>query len=103
MSIGHMPEPLDTLTSKTPAVHNAEALSGAAAEAEQGADTARPTDLMAQIAEIIEEQADLIAQKLVYTSQQMYGVSAVGVDFVNARNSALAMAKALRSGVLNHA
>jgi hypothetical protein len=51
------------------------------------------------MASIIEGQADIIAQRLTYNSQMMYGVGAIGVDVVNARNAALVLANALR----NHA
>src|SRR5512144_2829178 len=97
MSTGNMPEPPDTPTSRSPAVPNAEDLSGAAAGTAQTAEAAPPAVLKSQMATAIEQQADVIAQRLVYNSQLTYGVSAIGVDFVNARNSALVIADALRS------
>jgi hypothetical protein len=102
MSTGNMPEPPDTLTSKTPAAPNAESLAGPE-PAVQDAEAAAPQSAASQVAAIIEEQADLIAQKLVYNTQLLYGVSAAAVDFVNARNSALVVANALRSDQLEHA
>jgi len=98
MSTGNMPEPPDTLTSKTPATPNAEALGGPADQ--QGTAAAQPLTLSAQMAATFAEQADLIAQRLVFNTQVLYGVSAIGVDFVNARNSVLVIANALRSGQL---
>jgi hypothetical protein len=98
MSTGNMPEPPDTLTSKTPAAANADALAATAATAAPGDEAAAPLELKSQMAAMITEQADVIAQKLVYNTQLLYGVSAVAVDFVNARNSALVVANALRSG-----
>ena len=105
MSTGSMPEPPDTLTSKTPAAPNAEALAGTAEAVAPGtgAEPAPPLDIKSQLAAIIADQADVIAQKLVYNTQLLYGVSAVAVDFVNARNSALVVANALRSGEMANA
>ena len=103
MSTGKMPEPLDMPTSKTGAAANAEALGGSAAGVAQAPDATTPPDLKSEMAAVIEQQADIIAQKLVYNSQLTYGVSAVGVDFVNARNSALVVANALRSGRMDAA
>jgi hypothetical protein len=97
MSTGKMPEPPDTPTSKTVVAGSAEALAGASAET-TAEKSDQPMDLKSQMASVIEEQADVIAQKLVYNSQLTYGVSAIGVDFVNARTSALVVANALRSG-----
>jgi hypothetical protein len=56
-----------------------------------------PFDLAQDMASIIEGQADILAQRLSYHSQIMYGVGAVGVDIVNARNAALVLANALRN------
>jgi hypothetical protein len=103
MSTGHMPEPIDTPTSKTPATANAEDVSGAAVESGAAGVATAPADLNTQMATIIEEQADTIAQKLVYNVQQLYAVSAVAIDYVNARNSALTVANALRTGAMENA
>jgi hypothetical protein len=103
MSTGNMPEPPDTLTSKTPAAPNAERLASPDAGERLDVAAVAPLDLNGQIAALIEEQADVIAQRLVFNTQLLYGVSAVAVDFVNARNSALTVANALRSGQTEHA
>lgn len=102
MSTGKMPEPPDTLTSKTPAAASAGGLaSPETAVPEEGAPA--PVDLKSHVAAMIEAHADVIAQKLVYNTQLLYGVSAMAVDFVNARNSALVIAKALRGGDMANA
>lgn len=59
--------------------------------------TQAPFDLASDIAGIIEAQADVIAQRLAYHSQVLFGVSAQGVDVVNGRNSTLIVANALRN------
>lgn len=59
----------------------------------------QPPSLGEDMARVIEAQADIIAQRLVYHSQMMMGVGAVGADVVNARNTTLIVASALR----NHA
>ncbi len=56
-----------------------------------------PFNLAQDMASIIEGQADILAQRLTYHSQIMYGVGAVGVDIVNAHNAALVLANALRN------
>lgn len=73
MSTGNTPNPPDTPTGDT------------------------SPSLAADVAGIIEREADTLAQRLVYHSQTMYGVGAVGVDVVSARNSALVFANALRN------
>jgi len=50
------------------------------------------------MARILVEDADVLAQQMVYHSQMMFGVSAMGTDAVNARNSVLVIANALRNG-----
>jgi len=71
----------------------------AAAPAEQeAAPAAPPLPLNEDIARIIEEQVDVIVQKHGYHAQLFFGVSGIGSDPVNTRNSTLAIANALRSG-----
>jgi hypothetical protein len=94
MSTGKMPNPPDSLTGKVPA-QAAEAQAQADPQAEASAQ--QPFDLASDLASIIEAQADVIAQRLVYHSQVQFGVSAQGVDVVNARNSTLIVANALRN------
>jgi hypothetical protein len=50
------------------------------------------------MARILREQADTIAQQMVYHSQLLTGVSAMGTDVVNARNTILTLADALDGG-----
>ncbi|MEO6457159.1 MAG: hypothetical protein ABIO92_02635, partial [Chloroflexia bacterium] len=57
-----------------------------------------PISLEADMARIIEEQADVIAQKQLYHSQLMLGVAALGTDIVSAKQSTMMVASALRSG-----
>jgi hypothetical protein len=66
--------------------------------APQEAAVEAPLPLGEQIARLLETQADLVAQRQVYNSQQMLGVSATGTDVVNAREAVLTVAQALRSG-----
>ncbi len=56
----------------------------------------QPFDLPGDIARIITEQADVLAQRLAYHSQLLFGVGATGVDIVNARNSVMVVANALQ-------
>ena len=93
MSTGHMPNPPDHLTSQT-----GQTVADQAAPVEGPSAEAPPLSLAEEMARIIEEQADVIAQKQLYHAQTMVGVSAVGTDVVNARNAALVIADALRTG-----
>lgn len=93
MSTGNTPNPPDRPTNQapepaTPAVSDA---TGPQAEPQQ------PFNLAEDIARILTEQADVLAQRLVYHTQTMFGVGATGVDVVNARNSVLVVAHALRN------
>lgn len=80
MSTGSKPNPPEQPTGQAPAQA-----------------TQAPFDLASDIAGIIEAQADVIAQRLAYHSQVLFGVSAQGVDVVNGRNSTLIVANALRN------
>lgn len=82
MSTGTTPNPTDG------------SASGAAA-ADAGAQT--PFDLAEDLAGIISGQADVLAQRLVYHCQTMFGVGAMSVDIVNAKNSVLVFANSLRN------
>jgi hypothetical protein len=101
MSTGNMPNPPDMPTSQTPpgdpqaqtAATSAATTSGDSPPA-SSAPTFNPAE---DIAGIIERDADILAQRLLYHSQTMYGVGAVGVDIVNARNAAMVLANALRN------
>src|SRR4029079_16515541 len=57
----------------------------------------QPFNLASDMAGIIEAQADVIAQRLNYHTQTLFGVSAQGTDVVNGRNSTLILANALRN------
>jgi hypothetical protein len=56
-----------------------------------------PFNLAEDMASLVEQNADILAQRLVYHCQIMFGVGAVAVDVVNARNLALVLANALRT------
>ena len=62
------------------------------------APAAPPLPLNEDMARIIEEQVGVIVQKHGYHAQLFFGVSGIGSDSVNTRNSTLAIANALRSG-----
>jgi hypothetical protein len=104
LSTDHMPNPPDTPTSLAPTQGaNAQTQSpppGATAAAEATAETqvqpAAPFNLAEDMAGIIEANADVLAQRLYYHSQTLFGVSAIGIDVVNGRNSAMLVAQGLR-------
>lgn len=94
MTTGNMPNPPDRLTNQAPAEAAAsQTQPDPSVEAAQA-----PFDLAVDIARIISEQADVIAQRLVYHTQLLNGVSAMSVDIVNARNSVVVFANALSTG-----
>jgi hypothetical protein len=96
MSTGHMPNQPDQPTAQA---GRGDTAPQATAPAEpQSTGLAAPLPLGADMARIIEEQAEIIVQRQVYHSQMMLGVSAVGTDSVNARTAALTVANALRHG-----
>ena len=71
---------------------------GAEAQAQVQAEPAAPALSLAEdIARVLEEQVDVIVQRQNYHSQLLLGVSGIGTDVVNARNSTLTMANALRN------
>ncbi|MGA7732565.1 MAG: hypothetical protein WCD37_14995 [Chloroflexia bacterium] len=93
MTTGNMPNPPDRLTSMAPT-------EGARAQTQtepEAGEPQQPLDLAGDIARIITEQADVLAQRLVYHTQLLFGVSAMAVDIVNARNSVLVVANAVRN------
>lgn len=99
MTTGNMPNPPDHLSTQAASAdvsgQDAAGLVGAGEGADgQGA----AVGLGAEIAQALEGEVDVIAQQMVYHSQIMFGVSAMGTDAVNARNSVLIVANALRSG-----
>ncbi|HST04210.1 MAG TPA: hypothetical protein VLQ48_05680 [Chloroflexia bacterium] len=94
MSTGHMPNPPDRPTRKVP---EQAADAQAQADPQAQAPAQPPFDLASDLASIIEAQADVIAQRLTYHNQMLFGVSAQAVDVVNARNSTLIVANALRN------
>lgn len=102
MSTGNMPEMPDQPTSKAP-TQSAEAQTQANPQLDASPQQAQapapqqPFDLASDMAGIIEAQADVIAQRLNYHTQTLFGVSAQGVDVVNGRNSILILANALRN------
>jgi hypothetical protein len=94
MTTGNMPNPPDRLTNQAPT-------EAAKAQTQPGIEAGEaPTtfDLASDVATIIEGQVDVLAQRLVYHTQLMYGVGALGVDVVTARNSVVVFANALRNG-----
>jgi hypothetical protein len=99
MSTGNMPNPPDMPTSQVPPGDPQTQNAATATQPSAGAASAKPSNLAEDIAGILEREADILAQRLVYHSQTMYGVGAVGVDIVNAHNAVLVLANALR----NHA
>jgi hypothetical protein len=93
-----MPNPPDQPTGQVTAPQVKEqAPAPETAGGEQTTALEAPLPLNADMAKILEEKVDIIAQRLVYHSQMMVGVSAVGADPVSARNATLAIAEALRS------
>lgn len=95
MSTDHMPNPPDQPTSQVTAPQTKEQ-APAATEGQATTALETPLPLNADMARILEERADVVAQRLVYHSQMMVGVSAIGTDPVNARNATLTIANALR-------
>ena len=94
MTTGNMPNPPDQPTTMVaPSSTLADAAAGAAPEQA----ITPPVSLALDVARIVEEQADVIAQKQYYHSQLLLGVSALGTDVVSARQSALMVAHALRN------
>src|SRR5688572_28195361 len=89
MTTGNMPNPPDQPTTQV--------VPEISPPGEEGAEQpAQSLSIEADMARIIEERIDIIAQKQFYHSQLMLGVSALGTDIVNARESALIVAQALR-------
>lgn len=96
MTTGNMPNPPDQPTTQVvPADSSADPGSGVTPDLQSG--QGQPLPLQEDMARIIEEQADVIAQKQLYHSQLMLGVSALGTDILSARQSAMMVAAALRN------
>lgn len=95
MSIGNMPNPAETPNQPGGTPPDATGSSGGVETQEE---TQQALPLPADMARILREQADTIAQQLVYHSQMLLGVSAMGTDVVNARNAVLTLADALDGG-----
>lgn len=95
MSTDHMPNPPHQLTGQAPPGDPQGQIVPA-----QGAETAiqQPESLNAQVARIFQEQVDIIAQRQMYHTQMMFGVSGIGTDPVSAQNAVLTIATALRTG-----
>jgi hypothetical protein len=91
-----MPNPPDHLSTQA-AAGDVKGQDGGVATPVEGT-TEGATSLGADMARILVEDADVLAQQMVYHSQIMFGVSAMGTDAVNARNSVLVIANALRNG-----
>jgi hypothetical protein len=91
-----MPNPPDRPTNAAPA-EAAEATTQPTEAAPADGQSQPPFDLAEDIAGIITEQADVLAQRLAYHTQLLFGVSAHGVDVVNGRNSVMVAANALRN------
>lgn len=104
MSTGNMPNPPDQLTAQA---LNQDVKGQTTAGAQPQSAAPAPTNetqaaivpqlpLHEDMARIIEEQVGVIAQRLIYHSQMLLGVSALGTDPVSARDVPLAVAQALR-------
>ncbi|HEX9988793.1 MAG TPA: hypothetical protein VGE45_10000 [Chloroflexia bacterium] len=98
MSTGQMPNPPDHPTTQATAGDT----QGQSVGEEQGAQPIQPLSLEADMARMIEEQVDAIAQRQVYHSQMLLGVSAMPTDPVTARMSTLMVADALRYSASRH-
>lgn len=98
MSTGHMPNPPDHLTTQATAGDT----QGQSVGEEPGAQPTQPLSLEADMARMIEEQVDAIAQRQIYHSQMLLGVSAMSTDPVTARMSTLMVADALRQSASRH-
>lgn len=94
MTTGHMPQSPDQPTTQ---------VNQPAVQEQTGTPDVQRVQPTAQLpvaedmARIIEEQIDIIAQKMIYHTQMLFGVSAMGLDPVNARQTALLVAASLRS------
>ena len=99
MTTGNMPNPPDHLTTQAGAADVKGQDAGIAISTSQaGGAGENATSLGGEMGRIIEEQVDVLAQQMMYHSQMMFGVGALGTDPVNARNSVLVIANALRNG-----
>jgi hypothetical protein len=100
MATENMPNRPDAPTGKAPGgnpqTQDAAATTTGASDAPSEAPAA-PFNVAEDVASLIESNADILAQRLAYHSQIMFGVGAVGVDVVNARNLALVLANAVRN------
>ncbi len=94
MTTGNMPNPPDQPISQ---VVPSESSAGTEVGAVPEQAIAPPISLAADMARIVEDQADVIAQKQLYHSQLLLGVSALGTDIVSAKQSILMIAHALRN------
>lgn len=110
MSTGHMPNPPDHLTAQaTNQDVKGQTTAGTqpqAAQANTGqtatepqAEVAPQLPLNEDMARIIEGHVGVIAQRLVYNSQMLFGVGGLGTDPVSARDIPLAVAEALKQQV----
>ncbi len=95
MSTGHTPNPPDRPTGQ--AAPNATEADTAAALQPGEAQEQEALPLAADMARIFEEQIDIITQRVVYNTQMMLGVGAMGTDPVTARETTLIVANALRN------
>lgn len=91
MSTGRTPNPTDRLTNTAQDLPQSTGV-----PAEENAPQPA-VDLADDLAGIISNQADVLAQRLVYHCQTLFGVGAMSVDYVNAKNSVLVIANALRN------
>jgi hypothetical protein len=103
MSTDHMPNPPDRPTTAGKAPGSAAEPALARSDAGTGAEVEPtpvevPVPLNEDIARVIESQADIIVQRMVYHTQMMLGVSAVGTDPVNAQVATMTVVRALRTG-----
>jgi hypothetical protein len=99
MTTGNMPNPPDHLSTQATAGDvQGQATADIPGVGDVGTATQEAPTLGVDMARILEEEADVLAQQMVYHSQIMFGVGAMGTDAVNARNSVMIIANALRNG-----
>lgn len=98
MSTEHMPNPpTNPAAQTTDAGVKAQSVPAAQPSDSAPQATQSPLSLGADLARIFEEQVDIISQRLVYNTQMLMGVSALGSDPVSARDTTLVVANALRN------
>jgi hypothetical protein len=96
MSTGHMPNPPETPNKISGDAPEAPARDGAEAPEGQPA-----LPLPVDMARILREQSDVLAQQMSYHSQMLLGVSAMGTDVVNAQGTVQTLADEIERNFQN--